>query len=722
MENLSRLSLSYLWQVIKLRRGVVMLVAALLLTGAAALIWSARPLYTAEAVVLLAPLGDQLTADSSGERPVPMTDPFFVRSEAAILSSDQLCRTVIEQLGLTTASEFAARPGILQRLGLHATLRPQNRYLTRDQIDFDRVLRLYRDRLTIFNDGRSNTVAVGFTAGDPRLAARIANAHAAAYLREQAARRTDPEQKSIDWLKQEVDSRARDVRDADARVQQYRLRNKIVSAHDGTLVEQRLSQLNEQLVEARRDLSGKQAQLGEIRRIRAGANPTDATTVLQDESLTDLLRNRVQAEAALTALQSRLAPGHPALIKQQQDLAGINDVLEKQLRRVQSDAESASRSAERQVADLENAVRDETIHKEDEDRVAAVLPALVAEADVKHKVFETVLDRYQTRLTEHAFAEPTASVVSHAQPPARPSFPKIPLLLTLATLGAMLGGVATAVLLQMFRPTAQGLNEVADAVGIRPLAAIPRFRNTARVKGAVEIKDPRLFVESIRSVRNAIFEQKAAQPTKICLLTSILPGQGKTLVAMSLARALARGGFKTLFVEMDLRRPSASSLARVSTPLVGIAAVLEGRARAEDLLIRDETSGLDMLLAEQHACNSLDRLTVLTSAHVLGELRARYDAIIVDSPPIGVVSDALILASLVDQTVLVAKEADTSTEELAAGTRLLKDRGARVAGLILTDVDPAGLSRVDKTTLEKYVRGVPRTVELLSDHQMRRAS
>jgi capsular exopolysaccharide synthesis family protein len=273
----------------------------------------------------------------------------------------------------------------------------------------------------------------------------------------------------------------------------------------------------------------------------------------------------------------------------------------------------------------------------------------------------------------------------------------------------------------MFRPIPRGLNAIADAVGIRPLVAIPRFRNASRVRGVIKMKDPRLFIESIRSVRNAIFEQGSRQ-TKICLLTSILPSQGKTLVAMSLARALARGGARTIFMEMDLRRPSASALARVQPPLAGVAAVLEGRARVEDVLIRDESSGLDMLLAEKHAGNSLDHLTILTAAQLLARLRNLYDAIIIDSPPIGVVSDALILASLVDQTVLVSKENETSLAELASGTRLLKDRGANVAGLILNNVDPAGLSSVDKTTLHRYVMGVPSDVESLATRRLKRAA
>ena len=180
METISRLSLRYLWQVIRLRWGCVLLVSALLLTGAAVLILSARPLYTAETVVLLAPLGDQLTDNSTGERAASTTDPFFVRSETTILSSDAICRAVIEQLRLVTDAEFAPRPGLLQRLGLHAIATQHNPFLTREQVNFDRVLRLYHERLTVFNDGRSKTVTIGFTASDPRLAAKVANAHAAA--------------------------------------------------------------------------------------------------------------------------------------------------------------------------------------------------------------------------------------------------------------------------------------------------------------------------------------------------------------------------------------------------------------------------------------------------------------------------------------------------------------------------------------------------------------
>jgi succinoglycan biosynthesis transport protein ExoP len=551
-------------------------------------------------------------------------------------------------------------------------------------------------------------VDIGFTASDPNLAARIANAHAAAYMQHQASRRTASQEEAAHWLKNEVDARAKEVRDAEELVQRYQLKNGIVGTRDATVIEQRLGQLNTQLVDAQRQLSTQTASLEVIRQIRTGGDPSKAASLFQSDPLMDLLRSRVQAEATLASLETRLAPDHPTLVKQRQDLASINDILDRQLKRLENEAQSSVAAAKRQVDDLTAATRTEAHNKGDQDRLAAGLPALIAEAQVKRTVFQTVLGRYQTRIAERGFLAPAASIVSRAGPPSQPSFPKTALLLLIGAAISALAGVCSAVVVYFFRPASMNLNAVADAIGVKPLVAIPRFRNASSEDGVVKMKDPKLFIESIRSVRNAVFEQRASLETKTCMLTSVKPGQGKTLVAMSLARALARGGARTLFLEMDLRCPSASSLARRPMPVKGTGALLEGRATFSEVLVRDETTGLDMLFAEEHAVDSLDQLTALKFASIVSKLRNHYEAIIIDSPPVGVVSDALMMASLVDQTVMVAMDGETTTAELARGTRLLKERGAAVAGLVLTGVNPKGLVSMDKVSLKRYVVGFSR--------------
>jgi Mrp family chromosome partitioning ATPase len=176
---------------------------------------------------------------------------------------------------------------------------------------------------------------------------------------------------------------------------------------------------------------------------------------------------------------------------------------------------------------------------------------------------------------------------------------------------------------------------------------------------------------------------------------------------MSLARAIARANRRTLFLELDLRRPTGSLLARRDPPENGVAAVLEGRASISEVVVKDANPKLDLMLAEANASSALDCLTSSSLAELLATLRTHYDAIIIDSPPLGIVSDALALTPLADQIILVAKDVDSSLAELGRGTRLLRERGAVVPGLVLTSVDPSHLSSVDKRTLRRYIVGIP---------------
>jgi polysaccharide biosynthesis transport protein len=321
-------------------------------------------------------------------------------------------------------------------------------------------------------------------------------------------------------------------------------------------------------------------------------------------------------------------------------------------------------------------------------------------------VFETVMNRYQTLLAERAFLEPAASIVSRAMPSARPSFPRTILFLTIAAMASLLGGAAAAVGWHLIRSASLDLTGTAAELGIRPLVAIPRFRST-RNQGVVQMRDPRLFIESVRFLRDAVFGRSNEAQTAVCLVTSVLPRQGKSLTAMSLARAVARSGRRTLFMEADLRQPTASKLARCDPPEKGLAAFLEGRASINEVVLQDESTGLHMLLAEEDASKALERLATAEVRQLLVKLRSRYDAIVIDSPPVGIVSDALTLALLADQTILVAREGACTVQDLKRGVSLLRDRGATIAGLVLTSVDPAEMSSVDRKTLDRYVKGVP---------------
>jgi polysaccharide biosynthesis transport protein len=708
MEHSTPISLKSLYQAVRRRWRVFLTVTLVVFAAGTTGVLLLQKKYTSTATILLAPGSDQLAAQSPNQG-AAMTDPFFVHSETDVASDDSLSREVIQQFKLWTNPDFLPLFDIRQILGLPP--KKNDTGLTDSEVLLDNVLKYYQNDLDVSNDGRSNTLTIGFTASDPRMAANIANAHAEAYLQEQSTRRQGLQTKALEWLRKEVEARAEAVRDADAEVQRFQLKNGIVSANDTTIIEQRLGQLTTQLVDARRQLSTKTTLLEQVRKLQHGGGDAGSVAdMLDDTALNNLMQSRAETEASISTLEKRFAADHPTLVKQRGALAGINNALNQHLARLESEASSSAAWWQRQVDDLSHEVDAETSRKVGQDRVSVGLPSLVAEAQVKRAVFETVTNRYQTLLAEMAFAAPSAALVARAVPSSRPSFPKVPLFLAVVAIVALLAGVASSALLEMRNGASMGLTAMADAVGIRPLVSIPRFRDTSRGKGSLKIQDPRLFVESIRFLREAVLAGRQEGQGKICLVTSVLPRQGKSLVAMSLSRAIARANRRALFLELDLRRPTGSILARRPWPVSGVAAVLAGRASISDVVIRDTYPKLDLMLAEENANSALDHLTSATLATLLTELRSRYDAIIIDSPPLGIVSDALTLTPLVDQIILVAKDMDSSLNELQRGTRLLRERGAVVPGLVLTSVDPSQLSSVDKKTLHRYVMGVPEVI------------
>jgi uncharacterized protein involved in exopolysaccharide biosynthesis len=313
---MSAMSLNNLVHLLSRRWPVVFAVSLLLFGGAATYILSLAPAYTSEAVVLLSPASEELAEQAKNGG--GMTDPFFIRSETAIISGDGLSRTVIERLQLWQYPEFLPSHGLKEQIKgyVKKLVRPNSSGLSSTELStqeilLDQVLRNYRKQLSVFNDGRSKTVEIEFSASNPRLAATIANEHAEAYLLQQSSRRLDAQQKTIEWLAHEVDRRAQEVRDAEIQVQQYQLQHGIVNTKDATIIDQRLSQLSTQLVDARRQLSTQNALLSEVRQIRAGRDPQSAVKLLADESLKELLARRVSAEANVLALSKRLAANHP---------------------------------------------------------------------------------------------------------------------------------------------------------------------------------------------------------------------------------------------------------------------------------------------------------------------------------------------------------------------------------------------------------------------------
>jgi capsular exopolysaccharide synthesis family protein len=217
--------------------------------------------------------------------------------------------------------------------------------------------------------------------------------------------------------------------------------------------------------------------------------------------------------------------------------------------------------------------------------------------------------------------------------------------------------------------------------------AAPSQKSYSTKRGQRVLFEPNsLVAEAYRTIRTAVFFGVAQDQAKTILITSPAPGDGKSTMASNLAITMAQAGQKTLIIDADLRKPTQHSIFEIESRDEGLSNVLAGAMDVEDAIRPGPTSNLDVLTCGVEIPNPVEVLNSDAFAKVLREFAQRYDRIIIDSPPVGLVSDGQILSALCDVTILVLR-AETSTRR---HSRQARDRllsvGGRILGAVVNDV------------------------------------
>jgi len=194
------------------------------------------------------------------------------------------------------------------------------------------------------------------------------------------------------------------------------------------------------------------------------------------------------------------------------------------------------------------------------------------------------------------------------------------------------------------------------------------------------------YGEAIRTIRTAVFLAEADHPPRTLLVTSSVPGEGKTSTALAIASQTARSGQRCILLDCDLRQ---SSLSRQlgGNDRVGLGEYLAGKARLEEVIEVDLLSGAHFLTAGARTNNPIDLLGSPQMKRLLKGLASAYDLVVLDTPPVLAVSDALVLVRAVDATVFLVRWEKTRRQSAASGLKLALEAGANLVGVALTQVD-----------------------------------
>jgi uncharacterized protein involved in exopolysaccharide biosynthesis/Mrp family chromosome partitioning ATPase len=546
------------------------------------------------------------------------------------------------------------------------------------------------DRIEVTPLNRSYVIAIAAQAEEPDMAARIANTFADVYVERELVRKQRASDKANEWLQGRIKEVQKNAEESGRAVELYRREHGLLQTKSDTVIAQQLAALNGELVAAENAKAQADANLDQARgQLKNPTNVESLPAVLQSEIVRTLRGQQADLERQAAELSSSYTNKHPRIREIQAQINDINGKIKGEISKVVRALSHESQIAQDRVNRASSRMEKLKAEMGQANTQTVKLMELEREAQANNTMLETLLLRSKETVSQQDIAVPTADIISRANVPFGPSFPPKALIIVIAALVGTGAGVLIALLLENLDQTFRTGDEVEEYIGLPPLALVPAVKRRRPTPIEHVARKPySTFTNSLRmfAARLTLGSSDGKMP-KTMLFTSALPSEGKSRISTSFAQMLALDGQRVILLDLDWKKPGLHRMFKQSRGF-GIADLLHGDITPEEAVYRDPLSGAHIMFAGNvgrlHGNTAwLERLRLL-----LQTLSRHYDVVILDSSPATVAPEVLYLARLVEHTIFVVKWASTPRRAVAGEIRNLLRVGARIDGIVLSQVDP----------------------------------
>ena len=704
MPNLDDIDLRSVWRTMWRWRAVVVWSTLILTAISVAVIYRLTPLYTASAQVLIGidqvkigKLEDLVSGLKSGDE--------AVATEIGVIRSRNLAEKVIDKLGLQNDPELNAalrQPSAWQRFLADQTIIPHSwvadflddsASAPAQRNDMPKIVDALLDKLKVTNDGHSRIINIAFESRSPKTAAQVVNALADAYIVARLDAKFDATRRANMWLADRLNSLRQEVLASEDAVEKFRAQNGLQRSTTSTLTTQEVAQVAAEVIQARTKRLDSQSRLAQIERSSASRNGTvdqNIMEVLQSPTIQQLSQQEADASRRAADLMAQYGDKHPRVIAVKAEIADIKAKIQNEVSKI-IDAlrnEVATQQArENSLTTMLNNLKAQANRASIAD---VQLRDLERQAEANRTLYESFLNQFKVTQSQDTFQQPDANIISRADVPEVPSFPQKPVLILISALASFTFGVFLALLCEYLDVGVRSMEQVQNLLKVYPLGMVPAPNGIGKSGGklAREVIDRPLspYSESIRTIHtNLMLSDVDARP-RVVLVTSSLPGEGKSTVAISLAQMAARYGQKVVLIDGDLRRPAVHRLVKLPTK-PGLVDWLLNRCSFDEIVQRQASGGADIISSGELPSIPPNLLASERFKQLLRGLVEQYDLVILDSAPVLAVPDTRVLSMLADKTIFAVRWAGTSYRVALTALRQLQEGGAYVAGAVLTAVD-----------------------------------
>lgn len=583
------------------------------------------------------------------------SDSMSVKTEAKVLASASLIEKTIADTNLINHSEYNWAK------------------------DRNSVVNAFIGNLSIHTQNSSRAIEVAFTAKDPELAAKVANAHANAYLQSQVAFKKHQMEKLSKWFEVKVKELKADAIKKAQAVQDYRAKEGLVVGRDNKeLIYQQISDVAGQLVPVEVNKYNFQAK-AENATTGIGAAQSDAQfDVVNSPLIQNLKAQAAEASQTLGSLRAKYGPRHPQVVEAQKELAQINASIKNETQTILNSMNQGKESSQAQEKLLKS--RLDNLNKEADNmrEKMITLESLQVEADASKKILDNFLANYETVQSQVSFAWPDATLVSPAVVPTKAIAPgkKMMALLVIVFAACLSLGLVFAVEL-----TRHGVRNFADIrrLSQKPLGILPITGNPLiAIKNSLQST----YKEAVKRIYMAGIMNSNAHAV---LVTSAVPKEGRTSFTISMAHYVRSLGHSVVMVDADFFRPTLSHL-NPNPQGVGLLDVLAGNADLKSAL-QMNNDGIFTLRAGNKSLYSPDLFQERKLAELMSSLKESYEYVLIDAGPMLAQSEAKVIAAQTDGILVVTEWLKTSQKNLTNLFATLQTVDAPILGVVMNKVD-----------------------------------
>ncbi len=666
-------------------------IIVIVLTFTAAYLYKAQRIYRATVVMEMEPRSENILGRRVESVGASSSDYYWANKEYAatqyeIIRSRAVSAKVIESL---------SHENVLELFGI----RPENFEDPEDIKNIDTVAML-QGKISVEPQKNSNILWISVADPDPEVSAFLANSVATSYIEFNIEKRYLATRDAAQWLSEQSINLKKQLEESEILLFNFKKEKEVLASafeQKQTMLAQTITEISTKLTEKQIYQKGLAAKIEELSGLEfADTEEFFATDIFRDNNIVQNMKLQfLQIKTKLREKALLYGDKHPDVQTLRGDEESIRKALLNELKGVLEGRRLEGKTLDNEILKLQAMLRESQQEALKLNKMEIDYNKLKREVETNKKLYDIVLERTKEADLHTLMRANNIRIIDRALVPKGPISPRKNLILLIGFIIAFLSAAVAVLAVEFFDTRIRDIEELEHLVGRNILGLFPSF----------DIEDPKKIqeiafegsqhspaVESLRTIRTNIRLAHPDVNAKTLLITSSVSQEGKTTVSSNIAVSFALAGRKTLLVDTDMRKPRVHKLFGLDNK-EGISTYMLGEKPIEQLIRRNVYQGLDVLFCGPIPPNPAEMMESKRFREMVDRLKELYDIVIFDSPPIIAVSDAAIIASMIDGVIIVVKIRQISRDILKRAVAQLTKSNAMLLGAVVNNLDLKGGGR-----------------------------